>query len=35
MPKDVHWQKVIDDLDNFDKRIRLAEKKKKKLVFSF
>ena len=24
MPKDVHWQKVIDDLDNFDKRIRLA-----------
>lgn len=22
-PKDVHWQKVIDDLDNFDKRIRL------------
>ena len=24
MAKDVHWQKVFDDLDNFDKRIRLA-----------
>lgn len=24
VPKDVHWQKVIGDLDNFDKRIRLA-----------
>ena len=24
VPKDVHWQKVIDDLENFDKRIRLA-----------
>lgn len=24
VPKDVHWQKVINDLDNFDKRIRLA-----------
>lgn len=24
VPKDVHWQKVIDDLDHFEKRIRLA-----------